>query len=175
MPDAKSGKRKLRAVARDLIEDFGDVIVFRSVFGADLFHKDGRVASRQLLADVIDDDATTTGPPQKTCTSSSLIDVGGLSVTGANGRVLIKLSEYVCRPGGRDSARFFSQPTIFVATPRSTSPFFMTSRHQLVDRQVEFEANDVEITAYAWDATGAAAANVPFSWRCLVAVDFVVT
>ena len=168
-------RRELQAVARDLIGKFPGEILFRSTFGADLLHEDGRVASRQILTTDVSEGTGTAGPSAKACEQSSLIDVGGVSATGTNGQVTISLSDYICRPGGRDAARYFSLPTIFLATPRSNTPQFMTSVQRIVERQVEFESNDVEITAHSWDATGAPAPDVPFNWRCLVAVDFTPT
>ena len=67
MSDEKSGRRELQAVVHDLIGDFQDEIVFRSIYGADLLHDDG----------------------------------------------------------------YFSMPTIFVASPRSYTPVFMTSRQRI--------------------------------------------
>lgn len=175
MADKELGGRKFQAAIGDLIKDFPGEIQFRTTTAADLLHDDGRVLSREILSTDIAPEIPTAGSSNKTCQRSSLIDVGGLSHTDASGKVTLRLSEYTCRSGGRDHGRYFGQPTIFVATPRSSTPLFMTSRQRIVETQVEFEANDIEIDAYSWDATGTPAPNVPFSWRCLVAVDFVVT
>jgi len=131
MSDEKSGRRELQAVVHDLIGDFQDEIVFRSIYGADLLHDDRRVASRQILTTDVSGGIGTAGSSTKACQRSSLIDVGGVSVTGTNGQVTIHLSDYVCRSGGRDAARYFSMPTIFVASPRSYTPVFMTSRQRI--------------------------------------------
>jgi len=171
MGDNGPGGREFRIAIDDLINDFPGEIQFRSTTGADLLHDDGRVLSRQILSTDIATEPSTSGSSNKTCTQSFLIDVGGLSNTDASGKVTLHLSDYTCRSGGRDHGRYFGQPTVFVATPRSSSPVFITSRQRTVETQVEFEAND----AYSWDADGNPAPSVPFSWRCLVAVDFVVT
>ena len=175
MGDNGPGGREFRIAIDDLINDFPGEIQFRSTTGADLLHDDGRVLSRQILSTDRATESSTSGSSNKTCTQSFLIDVGGLSNTDASGKVTLHLSDYTCRSGGRDHGRYFGQPTVFVATPRSSSPVFITSRQRTVETQVEFEANDIEIDAYSWDADGNPAPSVPFSWRCLVAVDFVVT
>jgi hypothetical protein len=175
MGNNEPGGREFQVAISDLIKDFPGEIQFRTTNGADLLHDDGRVLSREIFSTDIATEPSTTGSSNKTCKQSFLIDVGGLSETDANGKVTLHLSDYTCRSGGRDHGRYFGQPTVFVATPRSSSPVFITSRQRTIETQVEFEANDIEIDAYSWDAEGKPAPSVPFSWRCLVAVDFVVT
>ena len=97
--------------------------------------------------------------PGKRCSDATLLDVSGVSVTEADGTRVFLLSDFVCFP----QLRSLAEPINVVATARSTTPFFVTTTHALVNN-----GTDVQITAFAWDAGGAAAPNVTFDWRCRV-------
>ena len=58
------------------------------------------------------------------CSNSTGLDIGGKAVTDNAGRLLWKLSDFICVVG-RISV---SEPASFVATARSKSPVFLTSR-----------------------------------------------
>ena len=96
--------------------------------------------------------------PIKSCVNSALLDVSGASLTGANGTVVFLLSDFVCF-----TPTAYQEPISVLATARSTSPFFLTTTHALVNNET-----DVQITVFAWDANGAAAPNVTVDWRCRV-------
>ena len=97
--------------------------------------------------------------PRKNCTDVSLLDASGVSSTEADGTRVFLLSDFVCFP----QLRSLAEPINVLATARSTSPFFVTTTHTLVNN-----GTDVQITVFAWDAKGAAAPNVTFDWRCRV-------
>jgi hypothetical protein len=109
---------------------------------------------------------------QEVCTDSSLLDIGGLIKTGSNGRAVFRLNNFdrCLRHGFND----YSEPVNLLATPKGTSPVFMTISHELIF-EPQFALNvDVEITASAWNPDGTAAANVPFYWRCRVPTSTVI-
>jgi hypothetical protein len=105
--------------------------------------------------------------PQPICMDASLLDIGGLSVTGSNGQLVFRLSRFDCQI--RHGFNQYEEPVILLATPQGTSPFLMTMNHKLIkDDPALLWYNDLEITASSWNPTGKAAANVPFYWRCRV-------
>ncbi len=93
------------------------------------------------------------------CYQARLLDVSGFAITGSDGKSLFRLTDFLC-PAGDE--RFF-QPINVVATPLSSTPFFLTIMHSLFNNGA-----DVEIRVFTWDANGAAAPNVSFNWRCRV-------
>jgi hypothetical protein len=95
----------------------------------------------------------------KSCTDCTLLDVSGVSSTEADGTRVFLLSDFVCFP----EYHSLSEPTNVLATARSTTPFFVTTTHELVNN-----GTDLQITVFAWDPKGAAAPNVTFDWRCRV-------
>jgi hypothetical protein len=97
--------------------------------------------------------------PGKNCSDAILLDVSGTSFTEADGTRVFLLSDFVCFP----QVRSLAEPINVVATARSTTPFFVTTTHALVNN-----GTDVQITIFAWDAKGAAAPDVTFDWRCRV-------
>jgi hypothetical protein len=103
--------------------------------------------------------------PFKRCEPAILLDASGALSTGADGKRVFLLSEVVCLP----QQRLLAEPINVVATARSSSPFFVTTTHLLVqDDPNDPYSTDVQITVFAWDANGAAAPNVTFDWRCRV-------
>jgi hypothetical protein len=97
--------------------------------------------------------------PGKTCSNATLLDVSGVLFTETDGKRVFLLSDFVCFP----QLRSLAEPINVVATARSTTPFFVTTAHALINN-----GTDVQITVFAWDAKGAAAPNVTFDWRCRV-------
>ncbi|PYJ44810.1 MAG: hypothetical protein DME50_17315 [Verrucomicrobia bacterium] len=97
--------------------------------------------------------------PGKSCSDATLLDVSGVSFTEADGTRAFLLSDFVCLP----QLRSLAEPINVLATARSTTPFFVTTAHALVNN-----GTDVQITIFAWDAKGAPAPNVTFDWRCRV-------
>jgi len=100
--------------------------------------------------------------PSLSCTDSNLLDASGVATTGTNGQVTFLLSQFVCLP----LVRAFTAPISIVATPRADKPFFATTEVALVpDPSNPTSNNDLQITLFAWDANGAAAASVSIDWR----------
>ena len=97
------------------------------------------------------------------CYSTRLLDVGGFDTTGSNGKSVFRLTDFLCGVGF-----WFLQPINVVATPFSSTPFFLTVVHSLLNNGA-----DVEIRVSTWDANGAAAPNVSFNWRCRVGLQLI--
>jgi hypothetical protein len=99
--------------------------------------------------------------PVHTCEyGAAVLDVHGFSSTGADGKRVLSLREFICVP--EPSAIAFSDPANVVATPRSEGPFFLTTSH--VVRPADF--TDVQITVFAWNTNGQPAPDVHFDWHC---------
>lgn len=110
------------------------------------------------------------------CRFSRLLDVGGFATSGSDGKALFRLNPFLCPFGGIGGISTtpnptplpppppkYLQPVNVVATPLSSTPCYLTLLHSLVDNGA-----DVEIRVSTWDATGAAAPNISFDWRCRV-------
>ncbi len=151
---AEDVKKQLEALVGHQIDVSAEQL-FRLWFPAGSYaYGDGTVTWRSILL------------PGKSCYSASLLDASGVSSTGADGKRVFLLSDFVCFP----QVYSLAEPINVVATPRSASPFFLTMTHSLVNA-----ASDVEITVFTWDANGAAAPNVVFDWRCrVVSVQIIV-
>jgi|SRR6266516_1989282 hypothetical protein len=113
-----------------------------------------------------DDGATATlrsifFPPGKTCNTTTLYDVSGVSSTLADGKRVFLISDVVCFP----PSFALDEPINVVATPRADTPFYLTTTHALV-KDPNTQNIDLQITVFAWDASGKAAPNVAFDWRC---------
>jgi len=97
------------------------------------------------------------------CFRSRAFDMGGRANTDSVGRLVWKLSDFVCNPGGT----FYSQPVSFVATAVSSSAQFLTTRMQST-------GNDLIIDVFSWDTNGAPAPRVAFAWHCKVQAQIIV-
>lgn len=131
------------------------------------------VASHTLTAD--ENTFTTlrnlTFPQPNQCRPAFLMDISGLATTDNDGKRVFKLSEFICFSSPRSN--HFQQPINVVATPRSTTPCFLTVIHSPVNPDA-LGTTDVEITVFAWDADGAAAPNISFDWRCRVDIPNII-
>ena len=64
----------------------------------------------------------------------------------------------------------FYDPINVVATPRVSTPCFITLTHDLT---TQGEATDIEITAFTWMTDGTPAPNILFDWRCRVVAEVI--
>jgi hypothetical protein len=102
--------------------------------------------------------------PGKFCVNPvTLLDASGHTSTGADGTRVFLLSTFIC-----SALNYFSAPVFLLATPKTASPCYVTLAHQIVPDPNNPGYNDVQITAYSWGPTGAAAPDIPFDWRCRV-------
>ena len=134
-----------------------DAVAFIKIFQS--------VATSAIVLDgqIIEKDVFELKPNQ--CISAvKLLDVAGFFTTGTDGKSLFRLTDFLCHTGER-----FVQPINVVATPLSSTPCFLTVVHSLFNNGA-----DVEIKVSTWDASGAAAPNVSFNWRCRAPFETVV-
>jgi hypothetical protein len=108
-------------------------------------------------------------PFTKTCDRVELLDVSGFWTTGSDGKVVLRLSDFICFMPPGDDWYFdsFVAPINVIATPLSAQPYFLTVLHTFVKNSKGHNV-DVEIRVFAWDANGKAAKNIDFDWRCRV-------
>jgi hypothetical protein len=106
----------------------------------------------------------------RSCVASEFLDVSASATTGSTGSVTLLINDYICRG---DVGRVYSEPVNIVATPVSTTPFYVTVTHSLVTTPPSTFVQNVQINIFAWDTKGAPAPNVTVYWRCRVP-DFVI-
>jgi len=97
--------------------------------------------------------------PFKSCVGATLLDVSGAGFTDTKGQSVFLLSDFVCFA----QVNQLADPINVVATPRTTSPLFLTETHSLFNNN-----SDVQISVLTWDANGKPAPSVTFDWRCRV-------
>lgn len=151
--DLTEVKKQLESIAGQKIDIPEHLIkFFRWPSGAHDF-TDGTVLWRSIIF------------PGHSCVASTLLDGSGVTASGANGQVTFLLSTFICLP----LVRSLAEPVNIVATARSTSPFFVTMTHTMVvDPNDAQSFNDVQFTAFVWDANGKPAPGIPLDWRCRV-------
>ena len=94
----------------------------------------------------------------KQCNFINLLDVSGWWVTGGEGTVTLRLSQFICL------SESLVGPATVVATPTSGDrPLSVTVEHSIVD-----DGNDVEMAFWTWNPDGSAAPETSFDWRCRV-------
>jgi hypothetical protein len=103
-------------------------------------------------------------PRPNVCYQNNALDVSGFATTASNGQSVFRLSDFICPSG-----EVYNHPINVVATPFSSKPFFLTVMHSVVNNGL-----DVEIKVFAWDASGAAAPDVSFNWRCRVELPIII-
>jgi hypothetical protein len=154
MPTEAEIRKALGVVlGRDLTPETADQVVVREYVSVWTQETEASVTSREI---------GTSGHSTNACRKQPALDVGGTSRTGADGKVTLDLSDYICE-FSRDQHFEFSRPINFVATPRSKTPAFLTSMQTLTGGVA-----DVAITVFSWDANGNPGKNVSFDWRCFV-------
>ena len=105
--------------------------------------------------------------PGKSCSQASalpanLFDVSSRSSTGADGKAVFLLSDFIC-----STINSFAEPVNVVVTPNTTTPCYATMTHVLVPNpNVPGAFKDLQITVFTFKPNGTAAPNVSFDWRC---------
>ncbi len=99
------------------------------------------------------------------CSEFDAIDIAGPSRTGDDGKMIWRLTDFIC-PGGQP---IVEPPASFVATPISRSPVFLTTT-------IEFPEppRDLVVEVFTWGPGGSSAPRIPFSWRCRVRYDEII-
>lgn len=106
----------------------------------------------------------------KYCSQLRLLDADGAATTGADGKATFLLSSYLCA-----TANSFAAPVNLVATPRSTTPCYVTTSYDLVPYpNPPGGFRDLQVTLFAWGPDGKPASNITIDWRCrLVAYQII--
>jgi hypothetical protein len=100
--------------------------------------------------------------PGKSCSERNLLDVAGTSSTAADGKRVLKLTDFIC-----STINSFTSPVNVLATPRAETPCYATTTAILVPNPaVPGAFNDVQLTLFTWNRNGAPAPNVSVDWRC---------
>ena len=102
--------------------------------------------------------------PWKSCEGTNLLDVSGYSATGADGKRIFLLSDFI-----RDKFSYLHPANVLVTPmPITPSPCYthQMSRALKLDPNSPSLFNDVEITVFTWNPTGTPAPNITFDWRC---------
>ena len=97
----------------------------------------------------------------------NLLDLSGWWMTGNDGNSRFRLTDFMC-----EKTIPLIYPINVVVTPISSKPCFATVLHSLVKNNSN-EVIDAEIQVSTWDATGAAAPNISFDWRCRVPIPII--
>jgi len=103
----------------------------------------------------------TMGNNTKGCSNNGqILNMSGFAKTDGNGSVEIMILDFLC---GDHTFRVFQTPAIVVATPRSMSPVFVTTRALQTPDQ-----RNLKISFKTWEINGAPAPNIFFNWFCQV-------
>jgi hypothetical protein len=156
-PDLK--KHFEAILGREIVDlSEGEIIVLRELVG--LYSTDqGEFSSREI---------GTTGFSTKACGQAGLFSIGGITITGVDGKAEFLLSDYHCHHNpGASEAIPPAPPVIFVATAQSDKPVFVTTR--------TFIANlDLRVEIYTWEPGGAPAGGQVVKWFCRFPIGSVI-
>jgi hypothetical protein len=146
-------KKQLEKISGKEIDASAEQLAFFSFpVGSAFYEQNSEVTSRRIIF------------PGKLCTSPlTLHDASGRTSTGADGKRVFHLSDFIC-----SNLNSFSEPVFLLATPKTTSPCYVTLTHKLIPDPNNPTFNDVEIAAFTWKPNGTADPNIAFDWRCRV-------
>ena len=100
------------------------------------------------------------------CLDEVALDISGdTAATADNGQINWRLSDFVCTAKNQR----FARPLSFVATPITDKPVYLTIKPFITDL-----ADDVVVSVFSWDTTGAPKPRTVFSWRIQVVTFFAV-
>lgn len=122
---------------------------------------------------------------QTECRQTLIWVIGGHASTNSKGEALINLNDYLCFDHDENSIESQLRPSItnqpwFVAIPVSTSPVLLTTNKTMksiarpgniaIDHKPSNSPTvfDIGVQVTSWHLDGSHAANVEFSWNCLV-------
>jgi len=147
-----------KVVGREIQADPDQLAIFAFPTGAAFYEENSQVLWRRIII------------PGKFCVSPvTLLDASGRSFTGSNGKVTFSLSDFIC-----SDINSFSEPVNLLGTPHMASPCFVTMTHQIVPNPNSPTFNDVQITAFSWNAAGKPAPSISFDWRCRVVSNTII-
>ena len=153
MIDSKTGE--------NLNERFGSLLGEPKIEEVSLIKFFRRISSFTRDKVNVKEQELVVGGQKRRCIVSEAIDVAGRSGTGTDGKVVLRLNDFVC---GNFS---YEEPISFVATPHSSSPVYLTTNVTVPD-----PPNDVFVEVFTWNQTGMPIPNIAFSWRCQAQIFF---
>jgi hypothetical protein len=100
--------------------------------------------------------------PGKSCADASLLDVAGSGTTGADGKSVFRVTQFIC-----SDINSFAAPVNVLVTPNAAQPVYVTRTHALIDDPNQIgNFNDLEIVVHSWGPGGQPIPNIAFDWRC---------
>ena len=159
-------ERILSAIGEELAGPTGDEIAVSWPI-ATYAQIDGSITTYNWLTD------------REHCGTSCLLDVAGMSSTGADGEVTISLNAHHCQelhrsPGAGEDTWNYSEPVNVVVTSReSRRPVVLAARARIVAPTPPVFQRDVVIEVSSWDVQGEKVGSIPFYWRCIAGAPIV--
>jgi len=101
--------------------------------------------------------------PLPRCFEREGMDLSGGSMTDSTGRMIWRLSNYLCKGETVPPVDF---PVSFIATPLIEKPMYVTVKYI----EVETSPNDLVLEVYSWDNRGEPAPFMPYYWRCRIPI-----
>ena len=118
----------------------------------------------------------STGNSSMSCAKTAVLDIGGTSYTAASGTGEFALSDFWCSEWFNfgHGTLAFEYPVVFVATPQTDAPIFLTSRQDFFKHEppIPGPVNDIRLTVFSWDTDGNPSGNVLFDWRCSIPMSW---
>jgi hypothetical protein len=142
-----------------------DEIPGEELADAEVDEVEPRVVTRVAAYFIADGKVTNrTSEDGKGCPNKTILDVAGSSVTGANGKVEVRLNNFHCV---ESNFVRYQGPIHLVATPRSGSiPCWVTVETELVPGGLNDD--DIIIRLFSWKPGGNPLGNIRVQWRCMV-------
>jgi len=170
MSESSGPRRFIEGLLNSPAAEFADEVLLRERVAVWMFHfqDDG-----ETFATVKDVGAT--GSSSKRCGRTSVLDIGGTVSTGADGTAEFLLSDFWCHEWfSFHGTLTFEYPVLFVATPQTNAPIFLTSLQAVVQPPPTSDSvvNDIKVTVFSWETNGNPRGNVLFDWRCSVPLSW---
>jgi hypothetical protein len=147
-----------KATGKEIDANAEQLAFFSFPVGSAFYEENSQVTSRRIIF------------PGKFCTSPvKLLDASGRTSTGADGKRVFLLSDFIC-----SDINSFSEPVFLLATPKTASACYVTLTHELIKNPNNPTFNDVQITAFTWKPNGEANPNIAFDWRCRVVSNLII-
>jgi hypothetical protein len=132
-------KKQLETIAGKEI-DVSEEQLIQLFFRASLFSfNQGSALSQYLFV--------SSGESGKSCESREMLDVSSRSSTGADGKRVFLLTEFLC--GAEEGYYYtFAEPVNLVVTPYAATPCYATMQYKW-----QQNPKDLQITVFTWNAT----------------------
>jgi hypothetical protein len=147
-----------KATGKEIDVDTEQLAFFSFPVGSSFYEENSQTTWRRIIFE------------GKFCNSPvRLLDATGRTSTGADGKRVFLLSDFIC-----SDTNSFAEPIFLQATPKTATPCYVTLMHELVKNPNSPIFNDLQITAFTWKPDGEPAPNIPFDWRCRVVSNIII-